>query len=146
VRRRPLVRGRRLPRGSQVAWGARVVGWAEGRKRRQIHVRPEKVGTSFCLHFVLFLKYKVEISLHDESLRSPRPRHRGEGEKAGNQDRLGKATAAGRRRAQAGTGRAGRGYSFRHTYSSEPKQQLTPHRLQGTASRRRVSLPPPALR
>jgi hypothetical protein len=52
----------------------------------------------------------------------------------------------GRRRAQAGTGRAGRGYSFRHTYSSEPKQQLTPHRLQGTASRRRVSLPPPALR
>jgi hypothetical protein len=61
--------------GSQVAWGARVVGWAEvagrlgvgpgrlgGRKlprkwgggRRQIHVRPEKVGTSFCLQFVLF--------------------------------------------------------------------------------------------
>jgi hypothetical protein len=39
---------------SQVCWGARVVGWAEGRKRRQIHVRPEKVGTSFCLHFVLF--------------------------------------------------------------------------------------------
>jgi hypothetical protein len=36
------------------AWGARLVGWAEGRKRRQIHVRPEKVGTSFCLHFVLF--------------------------------------------------------------------------------------------
>jgi hypothetical protein len=32
----------------------RVVGGAEGRKRRQIHVRPEKVGTSFCLHFVLF--------------------------------------------------------------------------------------------
>jgi hypothetical protein len=29
-------------------------GGAEGRKRRQIHVRPEKVGTSFCLHFVLF--------------------------------------------------------------------------------------------
>jgi hypothetical protein len=39
---------------SQVCWGARVVGWAEGRKRRQIHVRPEKVGTSFCLHFILF--------------------------------------------------------------------------------------------
>jgi hypothetical protein len=31
-----------------------LVGWAEGRKRRQIHVIPEKVGTSFCLHFVLF--------------------------------------------------------------------------------------------
>jgi hypothetical protein len=31
-----------------------VVGGAEGRKRRQIHVGPEKVGTSFCLHFVLF--------------------------------------------------------------------------------------------
>jgi hypothetical protein len=31
-----------------------LVGWAEGRKRRQIQVIPEKVGTSFCLHFVLF--------------------------------------------------------------------------------------------
>jgi hypothetical protein len=40
--------------GREVCWGARLVGWAEGRKRRQIHVRPEKVGTSFCLHFVLF--------------------------------------------------------------------------------------------
>jgi hypothetical protein len=34
--------------------GGRVVGWAEGRKRRQINVRPEKVGTSFCLPFILF--------------------------------------------------------------------------------------------
>jgi hypothetical protein len=33
-------------------------GWmgvdSRGRKRRQIHGRAEKVGTCFCLHFVLF--------------------------------------------------------------------------------------------
>jgi hypothetical protein len=49
VRRRPLVRRRRSAGG-----GGRGGGWAEGRKRRQIHVRPEKVGTSFSLHFILF--------------------------------------------------------------------------------------------
>jgi hypothetical protein len=60
VRRRGLVWRRRSDGGVRVVGEAArlkrrgVVGGAEGRKRRQIHVRPEKVGTRFCLHFILF--------------------------------------------------------------------------------------------
>jgi hypothetical protein len=34
--------------------GDGTVGGRADSRRRQIHVGPEKVGTSFCLHFVLF--------------------------------------------------------------------------------------------
>jgi hypothetical protein len=63
----------RRSRGA-IGWMKSIVEWRDGgaadARGRQIHGRVEKVGTSFCLHFVLFSSRDEQLSVVKKSVES----------------------------------------------------------------------------